>query len=655
MSSSELKVGPDGLTHALEYQPALDGVRALAVALVVVFHFGVAGMHGGFLGVDIFFGLSGFLITTLLMRERIATGSIRFVAFWARRFRRLLPGLLAMVAVSVVLSKFAFPPSYFPFLGRDALSAIFYFANWHLIGLKASYFNTSVAPTILTHTWSLSIEEQFYWVWPLVIAGLLRFRHKWLLATCLAGAVASALLMHGLYAVRSNARLYFGTDTHVQGLLLGAATAVLVWRLEHRQVPSSSVSTGRWFLGGIASLVGILVIVRYVDGNSPFMFHGGFFLFGLFVAGLILSLRLAPQSPLARAFGWSPMAYVGRISYSIYLWHYPVYTVVTHYRTGIDGYFLFGIRLVLTGLLAVASYYLVELPIRRRSFTVNSRRIVPALVIVGVVAVVTWTVGTSAARLPGYPVSLPPHNGATVHSLTIGDSGIMTFSWATMAQRAAAGVDDYSDGAYGCGLVGGTYPLFKGLRSVQNPDCRMRRDGNWPLREKWSVDIATRRPDVVIVAAGRWESHNQKIFRNIHSIEEPSFRRMIIKSLDLIRTSSAAVGASMILVTTPCAHSGETPWGNYYVADTAARIGAYNDLIRQYSAKYSLAVYDLGGLACPGGKFTYFVDGYLVRAPDGFHYSFGSGPVLGLGYWNFVRSVALDSPAWTASHSSSVR
>jgi len=647
MSLTPSKVGPDGIVHALAYQPALDGIRTFAVTLVVLFHFGLQGMSGGFLGVDIFFGLSGFLITTLLLREHAATGTIKLTSFWVRRFRRLLPGLLVMVAVSVLASWLLLVPSYYPSLGRDALAAIFYFTNWHLIGIRASYFNTSIAPTIVTHTWSLSIEEQFYWVWPILALVALRFRRSIMLAVCAGGALLSALAMLQWYGHRSNARLYFGTDTHVQGLLIGAAAAVLAWYLERRNTSITRFASSLWLLTGVTSLAGILVIVRYSDGNSPFLFRGGFFLFGILVALLILSLRCAPESLLARVFGLPPLAYLGRISYSVYLWHYPVYSLVTHYRTGIDGFALFGLRLFLTGLLALTSYYIVELPIRRRTLSVSVRHIVPAVAVVLVVATSSWWIGTNASRVPGYPVNIPPSTDPMVHSLTIGDSGIMTFSWATEAQRAAAGVDDYSDAAYGCGLVGGTYPLFKGMRSVQNPDCRMQRDGNWPLREKWKVDIASRRPDVVVVAAGRWESHNQKIFRNIHSIEEPSFRRMIVKSLDLIRTSSKAVGASVILVTTPCAHSGETSWGNYYIADTPARINAYNTLIRQYATTYGLAIYDLGGMVCPGGKFTYFIDQYMVRAPDGFHYANGSGLVLGQDYWNNVRAVGLRSTAWS--------
>ena len=652
MSSSERTTGPDGLHHGLEYQPALDGIRALAVGLVVVFHFGLAGMHGGFLGVDIFFGLSGFLITTLLVREHVATGAIRFLAFWTRRFRRLLPGLLVMVTVSVVVSWLLLPPSYFPFLGRDALSAIFYFANWHLIGIRASYFNSSIAPTIVTHTWSLSIEEQFYWAWPLLVAVVMRFRRSWLLIVSLGGAVASALVMNLFYGDRTNARIYFGTDTHVQGLLLGAAAAVIAWQLEQRVSAWSSRATYAWFALGAVSLVGVLGTVRFVDGHSPFMFQGGFFVFGLLVAGLIMSLRFAPRSPLARAFGWSPMAYVGRISYSIYLWHYPVYSLVTHFRTGVDGYALFALRLLLTALLALASYYLVELPIRRRHFSLTWRGLSPAVAVVSVVALATWGVGTLAVRLPTYSPNNQAPPAPIVNSLTIGDSGIMTFAWATMSQRIAAGVEDFSDGEYGCGLIGGTYPLFKGSPSVQNPLCQIHRDGTWPLRATWQKDIAARKPDVVIVAAGRWESHNQRIFRLIHSIEDASFRRTIVTSLDLIRQSSAAVGSNMILVTTPCAHSGETPWGNFYVADSAARIDAYNKLIRDYATTYHLAVYDLGGKACPTGKFTYFVDGFMLRAPDGYHYSNGAGPVLGDEFWNFVRRQGLASTAFAAQHAS---
>lgn len=217
------------------YQPALDGVRACAVLAVLLFHGGVAALPGGFLGVDAFFVLSGFLITSLLLAERSSTGRTDLVAFWGRRARRLLPALLLVLATVAVVSRWLLPPTELPALRLDSLAAVAYLANWRMMFRGGDYFAATGAPSPLQHTWSLGIEEQFYLIWPLVfLAAVVVARGRRirliLLVIALAGAVASALASALLYSPVNVDRDYYGTDTRAVALLVGCGLAVL---LEH--------------------------------------------------------------------------------------------------------------------------------------------------------------------------------------------------------------------------------------------------------------------------------------------------------------------------------------------------------------------------------------------------------------------------------------
>src|SRR3954469_19950995 len=216
--------------------PALDGVRGVAVAGVLAFHGGVAALRGGFLGVDAFFVLSGYLITALLLGEERATGRIRLTGFWARRARRLLPALLVLLAAVLAVSRFLLPPDELPALRGDALAALLYVANWRLLHRGGGYFAETAAPSPLQHTWSLAIEEQFYLVWPLLLVALLglvrgrdpRTRRAVVLGTCLAGAAASVATTVLLRGHVDPDRLYYGTDTRAAALLVGAGLAALL-------------------------------------------------------------------------------------------------------------------------------------------------------------------------------------------------------------------------------------------------------------------------------------------------------------------------------------------------------------------------------------------------------------------------------------------
>ena len=347
--------------------PALDGVRALAVAAVIVYHARPGWLPGGFMGVDVFFVLSGFLITSLLLREQRGTGRVGLRAFWMRRARRLLPALYVLLAL-VLSWEVAMRLTGATQLRWDALAAFGYATNWFLIGHQQSYFAAFSAPDALQHLWSLAVEEQFYLVWPLLFAlGLLRRRGA-LVAVCTAAA-GSTLLCAFLYnPLGDPSRVYYGTDTHAAGLLIGAALALLharAWpRVKRGHRPSRRAVVVALSVGCTA-LAALGAGFALLGETQPLVYRGGLSLMALGAAALIGVLLHPAGRLLASAFAWRPLRWVGLRSYGIYLWHWPVLVATSpHGDPGGAALPLTGAQVAASVALAALSYRYVETPVR---------------------------------------------------------------------------------------------------------------------------------------------------------------------------------------------------------------------------------------------------------------------------------------------------
>ena len=349
------------------YLPGLDGLRAVSVVAVLLYHAGLTWIPGGFLGVEVFFVISGYLITSLLLAEHRARGTVSLRRFWQRRARRLLPGAYLVLTVVALVVATAFRDEAAQLRGQ-LLAALGYVSNWYLVMVEASYFATDSRPSPLQHLWSLAIEEQFYLVWPPVVLGLLRLfgRRRWPTALLVAAAVAaSATAMAVLYRPAVDpSRVYYGTDTRAQGLLLGALLA-LVWRpgrarRERVAAAPRSLEAAGWI--GLAGLVGAFLLV---SDHEPRLYRGGFAVVGL-LSVLVIAACAHPGSWLGRrAIGSPPFAWLGTRSYGLYLWHWPIFVFT---RPGVDVPWgtvpTLALRLVLSAAAAEASYRLVEAPIR---------------------------------------------------------------------------------------------------------------------------------------------------------------------------------------------------------------------------------------------------------------------------------------------------
>ena len=345
----------------------LDGLRAVAVSTVILFHLTPGLLPGGYIGVDVFFVISGFLITTLLLRERAATGRIGLRAFWTRRARRLLPAL-ALVVLASTTAALIIGGDVLVGIGRQILGAATFSYNWLGITSNASYFD-STTPELFRNLWSLAVEEQFYLVWPLVITALVLVKKRgWRLAlvTLLALGSISAMVSLSLLGAEPT-RLYYGTDTHSFGLAIGAALAVLAldWSPRPLEWPRLALRTLP-ALGAVAVL-GLLVLSYFLVEDSEWVFRGGLVVVALLTA-LAIAGSLAPGSLLGRALDVLPLRVVGERSYGLYLWHWPVFILVTAAAPALDAWLIGGIALAITVVTASLSYRFVEQPIRRRGF-----------------------------------------------------------------------------------------------------------------------------------------------------------------------------------------------------------------------------------------------------------------------------------------------
>lgn len=384
-----LQGGPG--TGAIGYMPGLDGLRALAVFAVIAYHLGVTWAPGGLLGVNLFFVLSGYLITDILLTQREASGSIGLKNFWLRRIRRLLPALFVMLT-AVMLWVVLFAPERLAALKQEAMAAVFYISNWYLIFHEVSYFESFGPPSPLGHLWSLAIEEQFYLFWPLLLGlGFRRLkRRKWMIAGTIAIALISAAAMALIYIPGHDpSRVYYGTDTRAFALLFGAVLA-MVW--PGRKLSGDLSGTGRLALDA-AGFIGLLIVLWMIfktNQYQPFLYQSGLVLFSA-AATCLVAVLAHPASRLAKVFAWRPLRLLGKWSYGIYLWHYPVILLSTPpVNTGGPDLLRSFWQIAISVILAALSYHLIEEPIRYgrlKPLILSARVSVSMLLIFGIMFV----------------------------------------------------------------------------------------------------------------------------------------------------------------------------------------------------------------------------------------------------------------------------
>jgi peptidoglycan/LPS O-acetylase OafA/YrhL len=616
--------------------PALDGVRAVAVALVLAEHGGIPGVSGGFLGVDVFFVLSGFLITSLLLDELGGTGRIALAGFWIRRARRLLPALIVMV-LAVVAARTFFPPESTASLRDDAVAAFFWVANWAFVAQRTDYFSQGTPPSPLQHTWSLGVEEQYYLFWPLLVIAVVTVigaRARWAVFTlATAGAVGSAAAAIVLASDAGVNRVYFGTDTRVQALLVGSAAAALLvrdWSVLTAGGTLIRTRWRRWVAGGLSvlGLAMLAALAHYATGSAR-EFRAGLLIVVALAAVLVVApVALDQGGPVARAMAWRPLVWLGAISYGVYLWHWPIFLALNGERTGWSGWRLFAVRCAATVAVAAASWWLLEQPIRRWRPV-----FVPMLPLAGATAAtaaaVTMLVLPVGARPADVPVG-PDVDSAALVSPEVpvevkspsgqrlpGTRTVAVFgdsvAWTMMRYLPPTqGLSFANYTTIGCGIARGGPYRYVGETLNQKPECDA-----WPSR--WSQRINHDRPDVVLLMVGRWEIVDRVNEGDWTHIGDDTYdaylRGELQRALDILTST----GAQVVVTTEPYNRRGERPDGSLYPEDQPARADRWNALLRSVIGKRpDVTLLDLNKKLCPNGYYTSKVDGIKMRS-DGVH------------------------------------
>ena len=358
-----------------KYLPSIDSLRALAVLAVIIYHVDVNYLPGGFLGVDLFFVLSGYLISSLIIKEFRKTGTVNLYNFYIRRARRLLPAVYFMITVGLVVMVL-FNEVLLRKSHLDAIFGYIYSSNWWYIFHKLDYFDSFGAQSPFKHLWSLAIEEQFYMIFPLLFLlvngkkkskdGTYKLNKNFLYVVL--GLILVSLIAHILlFDINNISRIYFGTDTRAFSLLVGVVGAILypMERLHSKVTPQKNMIYSVVSLVSIATLITVMV---YTSEYNTWLYRGGFLLVA--ILGLIVIISSGKQHTImSRLLSFKPVVFIGKISYSLYLWHFPVLVLTTPVsEIGNPNIIFVILRVILTFILATASYVFVETPIRKLGF-----------------------------------------------------------------------------------------------------------------------------------------------------------------------------------------------------------------------------------------------------------------------------------------------
>jgi peptidoglycan/LPS O-acetylase OafA/YrhL len=623
----------------VRFVPGLDGLRGIAVLAVMLFHAGVQWTEGGLLGVDVFFVLSGFLVTSLLLSEHARTGTVKLRQFWARRARRLLPGLFVLLAGVCAYARWASAGTSPAQIRGDAFSTLAYVANWHYITAGQNYFERYAPPSPLLHTWSLAVEEQFYLIWPLVVLLVLKhFGRRTLGWTAAFLAMSSAAVCAALYLNGASVnRLYYGTDTRAQAIMIGAVLAVLVPMSKDR--PLSGNSSRLVGVLGIAGAGIVAYSLHAVQGTGPYLYEGGFLVVALSTAAVVAVTVDRPHTLLSRVLSWRPLRYTGRISYGLYLYHWPIFLVLTYPRTGLSHIPLLVLRFVVTFMVADLSYRLIETPIRTRQplvirwrpavrpspALVRSAAVGVPIVLVLVVIAATVTPGSTASASlppshrppPAYRAPLGADAANPERALLVGDSIALTLGWGLQVDAPAWGISIDNLGATGCDLDPESTVNVMGVVSRAAQGCPQ-----WPTT--WASLVARTDPDVVVVLLGRWESIDRIYNGRWTHVGEPAYDEHLQSELSQIIAIGSSHGARVVFLTLPyIAETTVQPNGSPWDMNLPSRTDAWNAIVRAAVAEHpdQASVMDLNKIVDPDGHYVSDIDGVRVRNSDDEHFS----------------------------------
>jgi peptidoglycan/LPS O-acetylase OafA/YrhL len=594
----------------LPHVRALDGLRGLAVAAVLLFHGG--HLIGGYLGVDVFFVLSGFLITSLLLAESTATGRLGLGGFWARRARRLLPAL-GGVLVGVALYCLVFADaSELANIRGGALVTIGYAANWRSVFARQDYWALFTVPSPLDHTWSLAIEEQFYMVWPLVFVGLLAWWKRStpvaVLVTSIVLACVSSALMFSMYNSSNPSRVYYGTDTRAGGIVFGAALAAwLAWR--------GHAASGRArVVVEVVAVIGAGVVAlawSRLSGESSGLYRGGFLVCELATVAVLAAAVHPRPGPVARTLSFRPLRLLGLISYGVYLWHWPVDVVLSQRRTGLSGWWMFGLQTAITLVIAALSFVLLEQPIRRGALSGHRWRALTPAIAIGLVLVLVATTararthpavassGNTIASALDDVRAAPPR---TKRVMIVGNSVAYFVGDAFTHVRTDPPIVTLNAALIAC-----YFP--DNLTVVRFPGFHELRSG--PCSSSWQSAIEQFRPDIVLwMLSGAGDG--QAEFRGHWAAScDPDWDTNFDQGLRQAIATLGTRGAKVVITT--------AAYNRYGYVYHDREVDCDNRVRRMAAASAGAPIIDLFSRICPHDACLVTENGVTLR-PDGIHY-----------------------------------
>ena len=672
------------------HHAALDGLRGLAAVSVLLYHAGVTWAGGGFLGVEVFFVLSGFLITKLLIGEWQRSGTIRLRTFWGRRAKRLLPALLVLITAIGVYYAVAPQTTILPGFAGNGVAALLYYSNWHQLAVGTGYFAQSVMPSPFEHTWSLAIEEQFYIVWPIAILAMaaaarrlslpLRTGLRVLAAVTLLGAVASLIDAAVLFdGGRGLNRVYYGTDTRASGLLVGASLAASLALVRARQTQLPGVAILRPVLatlGGVSlGLIGVGIAV--VTGGTSWLYPAGTAALDLLVAIVIAGVVTGPASPAARVLGAAPLRGLGIISYGLYLWHFPLFEWLTSDSTGLAGAPLLLLRLGVTGAVSLASYLVVEQPIRRGRIPRWLVRFLAPAAAAGAAAALM--AGSAVAALPTAPPVAPPrphlaHTGGRScrinladtpryglapvapsaeahfelkaldgHALTwqgstsrrfpncpptrvlfVGDSLAFTLALPMMQDEQSWGLEIANAALLGCGFTAdpSAEPNVRGRWQAQSAGCP-------DALPTWAAEARSLHASVIVIELGYRDEFDWLIRGHTAHLGQPGFDAGLQARMEAYVRVLGRTGAKLLFLTVPYTDPAPYPDGSPAPAGSPARHAIVNRLLAAAIRRGGPGVHllDLDRTVSPGNHYDLMLHGQMCRF-DGIHFTLYCGALL---------------------------
>ena len=650
------------------YQPALDGLRAFAVVGAMLFH--ASALKGGFLGVDLFFVLSGYLITGLLLTEGLARRTISISGFYTRRFRRLAPALALVLIFTLVWTYVAAPAAIAPTSATQVGWSVAYLNNWYALFGHVGYWGSHATILPLSHLWSLAIEEQFYVVWPLLLLIMIRLGARLRHFLWVAGGLAtlSAGWQWWVADHWGANRAYLGTDTRFTALAIGATVAVLLkmaaegrevavgsgapveedevsaafWRAtehdwvhgRHTRVVGNVRHAGLWALGVMASTAFLAFSWTKADLASTSLFHGWLAGCSLAAAVLIAAVATNRSSWYARLLSLRPLVWIGKRSYSLYLWHFPIWVVFNGSSMHNSGFNLWAVRLTLTLVVSMASYSFVEQPIRRSSLSGVKLAFSLGPVGAGLAALVIATPPILPTELGSARVVLGANGGAGItralsspsvpssqplRILVAGDSWARNMGYGLTLADSGRRNMVIDLGIPGCGLL-----------TPNSTGCSTQ-------TQSWEHSEANDHPDVALLMEGTFDAGAAEQAGGPGAACAPPYQAQYAKALDSAIATLHTNGLPVFLTTNRDSEVGDvqsTDCINQMISTAAKRDGAH--------------LFDLHDLLCPAGGCITDHDGQPVYDDTG-HLAAGGqrwigGLLLGA-FQSTVKPVAADAQA----------